>query len=428
MRPPSFLLMMVLLHRSTCLPKHNTNEHGFKAVIPELDRKPSAMCSNGRTIELKLSPVPQESEAGLPSPPVPEPLETEYEVHEAPAAPHNYILQPLIHGTRPGGAHPTSSHEKPLIYGTNDHYFINQQGHLVQKPQRPQYGSGQVFDRPPPLNFNESPPVFPHLTDEELHMLGQPVPAHVTHQGNVTPDVWLGARHDKMASGCCGTKKQKLNNNSSVPCNGTTSLIPNGIRNGMVAHPDMCYYCFDVLYSHLHSLEPPKSPEFCNDPYPLFVTWEIGRDRRLRGCIGTFNAINLHNGIREYAVTSAVKDSRFSPISREELSKLHVSVSILRHFEDGADYTDWEVGVHGIRIEFYNEKGNKRTATYLPEVATEQGWDQIQTIDSLLRKGGFKGIVTPDIRRGIKLTRYQSEKVSVGYQEYTRSWKNGRRC
>ncbi|KAK9505875.1 hypothetical protein O3M35_009847 [Rhynocoris fuscipes] len=224
-----------------------------------------------------------------------------------------------------------------------------------------------------------------------------------------------------MASGCCGTKKQKLNNNSSVPCNGTSAVIPNGIRtNGMVAHPDMCFYCFDVLYCHLHSLEPPKSPDFCNDPYPLFVTWETGRDRRLRGCIGTFNAINLHSGIREYAVTSALKDSRFNPISRDELTKLHVSVSILRHFEDGADYTDWEVGVHGIRIEFHNEKGNKRTATYLPEVATEQGWDQIQTIDSLLRKGGFKGVVTPDIRRGIKLTRYQSEKVSVGYQDYVR--------
>ncbi|KAG8262829.1 AMME chromosomal region protein 1-like [Homalodisca vitripennis] len=174
-----------------------------------------------------------------------------------------------------------------------------------------------------------------------------------------------------MAAGCCGTKKQKLNNSSSIPCNGT-SVISNGIRNGMVAHPEMCFFCFDVLYCHLHSLEPPKTPDFCNDPYPLFVTWEIGKDRRLRGCIGTFNAINLHNGIREYAVTSAIKDSRFSPITREELTKLHVSVSILRHFEDGADYKDWEVGVHGIRIEFHNEKGSKRTATYLPEVATEQ--------------------------------------------------------
>lgn len=31
------------------------------------------------------------------------------------------------------------------------------------------------------------------------------------------------------------------------------------------------------------------------------------------------------------------------------------------------------MGVHGIRIEFINEKGSKRTATYLPEVAKEQG-------------------------------------------------------
>lgn len=69
----------------------------------------------------------------------------------------------------------------------------------------------------------------------------------------------------KMASGCCGTKKQKLNNSSSIPCNGT-SMISNGIRNGMVAHPEMCFFCFDVLYSHLNSLDPPKTPEFSNDP------------------------------------------------------------------------------------------------------------------------------------------------------------------
>lgn len=70
---------------------------------------------------------------------------------------------------------------------------------------------------------------------------------------------------------------------------------------------------------------------------------------------------------------SAFKDSRFSPISKDELSKLHVSVSILRHFEDGHNYSDWEIGIHGIRIEFLTEKGSKRTATYLPEVAPEQG-------------------------------------------------------
>ena len=46
------------------------------------------------------------------------------------------------------------------------------------------------------------------------------------------------------------------------------------------------------------------------------------------------------------------------------------------------------------------------------------GWDKIQTIDSLLRKGGFKGAVTPEVRRSIRLVRYQSEKMTVGYSDY----------
>ncbi|XP_011505395.1 PREDICTED: uncharacterized protein CG5902 [Ceratosolen solmsi marchali] len=210
-----------------------------------------------------------------------------------------------------------------------------------------------------------------------------------------------------MATSCCGTKKQKLNNS--------------------IVLPEMGFYCFDVLFCQLNQLEPPKSPNFSNDPFPLFVTWKIGKDMRLRGCIGTFNAMHLHNGLREYATTSAFKDSRFNPITKDEFSRLHVSVSILRHFEEGDNYLDWTVGMHGIRIEFHNEKGNKRTATYLPDVAIEQGWDQIQTIDSLLRKGGYKGLITPDIRHSIKLTRYQSEEITVSYQEYMTNWCN-RRC
>ena len=117
------------------------------------------------------------------------------------------------------------------------------------------------------------------------------------------------------------------------------------------------------------------------------------------GCIGTFNEMDLQDGLREYAITSAMKDSRFSPVTRQELTNLQVSVSILCQFEDGADWTDWDLGVHGIRIEWYSERGNRKTATFLPEVPLSQGWDKTQTIDSLLRKGGFKGVVTPDVRR-----------------------------
>jgi len=281
-----------------------------------------------------------------------------------------------------------------------------------------------------------------------------------------------------MASGCCGTKKQKLNNSeatSSSTMNGHGHsngyagssrnshdlyadhnghngpvAVTNGhshmnghtphqngmvlpVKNGIIpnpysdriACPEMCFFCFDVLYGSLHNLEPPKAPSFTNEAFPLFVTWKIGKDHRLRGCMGTFNALNLHSGLREYAMTSAFKDSRFPPINRDEFSKLHCAVSILRHFEEGSDYLDWQVGVHGIRIEFHNERGSKRTATYLPEVAPEQGWNQTQTIDSLLRKGGFKGNVTPEVRASIKLTRYQSEKVAASYMDYANRWQNG---
>jgi len=209
------------------------------------------------------------------------------------------------------------------------------------------------------------------------------------------------------------------------PRNGTSMGSAGGSRamqvngGGMsIVKPEMCYYCFDVLYCHLYQMEPPRVPMFSNDSYPLFVTWKIGKEKKLRGCIGTFNEMHLHQGLREYAVTSAMKDTRFNPVAREELPRLHVSVSILCHFEDAADFMDWDIGVHGIRIEFYNERGAKKTATYLPEVPPEQGWDKIQTIDSLLRKGGFKGNVTPEVRRSIRLVRYQSEKMTMGYPEY----------
>lgn len=41
--------------------------------------------------------------------------------------------------------------------------------------------------------------------------------------------------------------------------------------------------------------------------------------------------------------SSALKDSRFPPLTREELPKLSCSVSLLTNFEDASDYLDWEV-------------------------------------------------------------------------------------
>ena len=49
-----------------------------------------------------------------------------------------------------------------------------------------------------------------------------------------------------------------------------------------------------------------------------------------------------------------------------------LQVSLLVDFEPARDYLDWVVGVHGIRINFWDGTAN-RNAVYLPEVAAEQG-------------------------------------------------------
>ncbi|KAG2226629.1 hypothetical protein INT45_005115 [Circinella minor] len=192
--------------------------------------------------------------------------------------------------------------------------------------------------------------------------------------------------------------------------------MPSTIEVATVEH---CYYCFDVLISYLEDKKP-ENPQFTNDEYPLFVTWKIEThgDTHLRGCIGNFNAMSLHNGLQEYALTSALQDRRFNPITLREVPRLTCSVSLLINFEEGKDYMDWVIGVHGIWIEFINDHGHKKTATYLPEVIPEQGWTKEEAIESLLRKGGYRGSINDKVLKSIKLTRYQSSKAQATYKEY----------
>ena len=200
-----------------------------------------------------------------------------------------------------------------------------------------------------------------------------------------------------------------------------------------IVSSEMIFYCFEILGNHLFkgkhhnqsasSSSSMVSPVFPSEPYPLFVTWLIGSDKQLRGCIGTFSPMNLTQGLREYAITSAINDSRFSPISRDEYPLLSCAVSILTQFEPCSSYVDWDIGLHGIRIEFLNERGARRSATYLPEVAHEQGWNHIQTLDSLLRKGGYRAPITSDMRKSVQVTRYRSEKLTLHYNDYMQSKK-----
>jgi len=209
-----------------------------------------------------------------------------------------------------------------------------------------------------------------------------------------------------------------------------------------VCTPEHCFCAFDTLFCVLTS-NSPIDPTFPDDKYPLFVTWNIRSSRpnhspRLRGCIGNFDPQPLREGIAEYALISAFRDHRFNKIASHELDSLECTVSLLTDFEDASSYLDWTIGVHGIYITFphpsltassstpsplssetslprYKESYN---ATYLPDVIPEQGWTKVEAVDSAIHKAGWTGLITEDIRRSVKLRRYQSRICTVGWEEY----------
>ncbi|KAI1851304.1 hypothetical protein JX266_003379 [Neoarthrinium moseri] len=159
---------------------------------------------------------------------------------------------------------------------------------------------------------------------------------------------------------------------------------------------------------------------------PLFVTWNTVSSRsghtNLRGCIGTFEAQDLDEGLSSYALTSAIHDTRFRPISKRELPSLEVAVTLLTDFEDCDDAMDWELGKHGLRISF-TERGRRYGSTYLPDVASEQGWTKEETLVSLMRKAGWTGSKDRWQDVDLKVVRYQGKKDELRYPEF-KAWRD----
>ena len=147
----------------------------------------------------------------------------------------------------------------------------------------------------------------------------------------------------------------------------------------------------------------------------------------LRGCIGTLAPKSLQHSLSDFALTSALHDHRFDPIELHEIPYLKVGVSLLVKYETCSDCYDWEVGIHGIIIRFSIESSSHRTksynATYLPEIAFEQQWTQQETVVSLIRKAGYRGVITEKLLQGVHCTRYQSSKYQLTYQEYCHAMK-----
>ncbi len=115
---------------------------------------------------------------------------------------------------------------------------------------------------------------------------------------------------------------------------------------------------------------------------------------RLRACMGVIEARQpLEQAVVQAAVWAA-QDPRFPRLQADELDGLDVEVSILSPSHPVPGPEAIEIGTHGIIL----SKGRQR-ALFLPQVATEQGWDVETTLDHLARKAGMP---TDGWRRGAR--------------------------
>lgn len=133
---------------------------------------------------------------------------------------------------------------------------------------------------------------------------------------------------------------------------------------------------------------PPPADQVYAGEAATFVTLKIGG--QLRGCIGTLEPSgSLWESVRSNSVNAAFHDARFMPLSREELARVHIDVSILTPARP-LDYLDGDdlaarlrPGVDGVIL-----RHGRAGATFLPQV-----WEQLPTpelfLGHLCRKAGL---------------------------------------
>ena len=101
-----------------------------------------------------------------------------------------------------------------------------------------------------------------------------------------------------------------------------------------------------------------------------FVT--LQKHGQLRGCVGTFDASRpLVENVVRMAAASAFQDTRFPPVVKTELAEIKIEISVLGPLVKMNVLEEIVIGKHGVYV-----KLGVRSGTFLPEVATEQGWSR----------------------------------------------------
>ncbi|MCR5338094.1 MAG: AmmeMemoRadiSam system protein A [Lachnospiraceae bacterium] len=123
----------------------------------------------------------------------------------------------------------------------------------------------------------------------------------------------------------------------------------------------------------------------------------LHKEGQLRGCIGTIAPTreNLAKEIIENAISAAVHDSRFTPVTEDELDKIEYSVDVLGEAEDIDSEELLDVKRYGVIV----TKGYKR-GLLLPNL------DGVDTIEEQLSIAKRKAGLSPN-EKGCSLQRFE---------------------
>jgi len=114
-----------------------------------------------------------------------------------------------------------------------------------------------------------------------------------------------------------------------------------------------------------------------------FVT--LTRGGRLRGCTGFIEPVYpLHLAVLRAAIYAATEDTRFNPVTPEELKELSYEISVLTPTKRIDDPRLVQVGKHGLVI----AKGNQR-GLLLPQVPVENNWNREEFLAQACLKAGL---------------------------------------
>lgn len=135
----------------------------------------------------------------------------------------------------------------------------------------------------------------------------------------------------------------------------------------------------------------------------VFVT--LRQRGALRGCIGQIvGTAPLAKLTSMMALAAAFDDPRFEKLRADELPGLDLEVSVLTPLRRVASAAEIVVGRDGVLL-----RKSGRSAVFLPEVATEQGWNREQMLDNLCLKAGLPA---GSWRTGAELSIFQAEAFS----------------